>query len=64
MKIYKTGTKIYIDGIPARIAQISIKDKYVSYECAWWSGDTRLSAWLSDKEFTTKSKKKHIGFIK
>jgi hypothetical protein len=48
LSVYEIGGRVLLDGrIAARITKIEISgDSSISYECVWWSEDTRMSEWV------------------
>lgn len=64
MKVYKCGTKVYLnEKIEALITRVQIRGD-VLYEVSYFKeGGDYCSVWLSEFEFSTKSKaKEEIGF--
>lgn len=66
LEVFQIGSPVYIgDHIEATILAISIYEhNRVSYQVAWWNGNTRNSEWLEQHEInaTTKSPTMRIGF--
>lgn len=51
------------DGVPAVIASVQIRaDLSVSYEVAWWNGNSRNTAWVGFHELMGDLKMTRIGF--
>ena len=66
VEVIQVGSPVTLaDNIPATIAGILIHDKCrITYECAWWDGQTRHSEWLEEFEVTRtdESQDRTIGF--
>ena len=54
IEVMQVGSPVTLaDNIPARITGILIHDKCrITYECVWWDGQTRTSAYLEEFEVT------------
>ena len=74
LSVFAVGTEVVIGtdaAITAVVTAVSIRDR-VQYECSWWDGRSRHSAWLSDCEVfsgkrcglsRTKGARVRIGFV-
>lgn len=66
MKVYPCGIKVttILNSIEATITGVIIRFNAVAYEISYFHNGERKEVWMNEKEFTTDSKKKTIGFIK
>tara|TARA_B100000405_G_C16566325_1_gene367744 strand:+ start:212 stop:442 length:231 start_codon:yes stop_codon:yes gene_type:complete len=68
LEVYKTGTWVKLsEEVEAKIITVAIhQDGTVQYECAWWSGQSRVREWFSSEDFievqADKVVKNKIGF--
>ena len=67
--IYGVGTTVSLtEKVEAKIITVGIhQDNTVTYECAWWNGDSRTKGWFSADDFICIGKKKpdtKIGFLR
>ena len=69
LDIYEIGTKVKLnDGeLVAKIVTVSIHaSNVIQYECAWWSGGSRVRDWFSEDDIvdvvSKDTKKNKIGF--
>lgn len=69
LEIHSVGTLVTLtESIDAKIITIAIhENNSVTYECAWWNGDTRTKDWFSNSDFISVGEKDavtKIGFIR
>ena len=69
LEVYPVGTHVNLtDSVNAKIITVAIhSDTYVTYECAWWNGDSRTKDWFSADDFISIGEKKtdvKIGFLR
>jgi uncharacterized protein YodC (DUF2158 family) len=69
LNIYEVGTKVKLndDDLEAKIITVAIHaSNVIQYECAWWSGESRVRDWFAEDdilEVIGSSKEKNtIGF--
>lgn len=65
VNVYPIGTEVLVDGrIKGTITRISLttKEHIPYYEIEWFDGNTHISRWLYDMQFTTERSHKVIGF--
>lgn len=66
LEVFQIGSPVIIgDNIEATIKSICIQEKYhITYECIWWSGNTRNVNWFEQIEISRadKSESIKIGF--
>ena len=66
IEVMQVGSPVTLaDGIPATITAILINDKCrVTYQCVWWSGQERKSAYLEEFEVTPadETQRTTVGF--
>jgi uncharacterized protein YodC (DUF2158 family) len=69
LDIYEVGTKVKLnDGdLVAKIVTVAIHtSNVIQYECAWWSGESRVRDWFSEDDIvdvvSKDTKKNKIGF--
>ncbi len=66
VEVIQVGSPVTLaDNIPATITGILIHDKCrVTYQCAWWDGQARMSEWLEEFEVARadESQDMTIGF--
>jgi hypothetical protein len=69
LEIHSVGTSVALtESVDAKILTIAIhENNSVTYECSWWSGDSRTKDWFSASDFLSVGKKDpitKIGFIR
>ena len=67
LEVYKTGTWVKLsEEVEAKIITVAIhSDTYVTYECAWWNGESRVKEWFDPSDFESVGECKEpikIGF--
>ena len=67
--IYSVGTEVSLaEKVDAKIITVAIHDSnVVTYECAWWNGDSRSKDWFSSDDFVSvggKDDVTKIGFLR
>ena len=67
LEIYPVGTFVNLtEEINAKIITVAIhSDTYVTYECAWWTGESRVKEWFEAEDFESVGESKErikIGF--
>jgi len=63
--VHNVGTSVALtDSIDAKITTIAIhENNSVTYECSWWSGDTRVKDWFSASDFLSVGEKDSVTKI-
>ena len=53
LEVYPVGTHVNLtDSVNAKIITVAIhSDTYVTYECAWWNGESRVKEWFDPSDF-------------
>tara|TARA_R110002051_G_scaffold61354_3_gene112489 strand:+ start:3771 stop:4058 length:288 start_codon:yes stop_codon:yes gene_type:complete len=69
LDVYSIGTTVaLLESLDAKIVTIAIhEDNFVTYECSWWSGESRTKDWFSASDFISIGEKAavtKIGFIR
>ena len=69
IEIYSVGTPVALtENVDAKIITIAIhENNHVTYECSWWSGDSRTKDWFSSSDFLNVGEKESttkIGFLR
>ena len=64
IEVLRPGSEAKIGDVVCHIAQVCITDALaVTYECVWWSGQDRKTAWVSPAQITNaKTERTTIGF--
>ena len=69
LEIHSIGTSVALtESVDAKIVSISIHENdSVTYECSWWTGESRTKDWFVNSDFLSVGKKESItkiGFIR
>jgi|TARA_R110000765_G_scaffold186294_1_gene291966 hypothetical protein len=67
--VHNVGTSVALtENIDAKITTIAIhENNSITYECSWWSGESRTKDWFSASDFLSIGEKDtvtKIGFIR
>ena len=69
LEVYQAGTLVKLtETLEAKIVTVNIRrESIVTYECSWWTGDSRTREWFYADDFIEvledkKTKKQKIGF--
>ena len=69
LEIYRAGTLVKLtETLEAKIVTINIRrESIVTYECSWWTGESRAREWFYADDFLEilqdkSAKKQKIGF--
>ena len=65
IEINSVGTSVALtEKIDAKIITVAIhENNSVTYECSWWSGETRIKDWFSASDFLSVGKKDAVTKI-
>tara|TARA_R100001377_G_scaffold66664_1_gene41963 strand:+ start:154 stop:390 length:237 start_codon:yes stop_codon:yes gene_type:complete len=69
IEVYSVGTSVALtESVDAKIITIAIQENdSVTYECSWWTGDSRTKDWFSNSDFLSVGEKgsvTKIGFTR
>jgi|TARA_R110000796_G_scaffold237229_1_gene357132 hypothetical protein len=69
IEIHSVGTSVALtESLDAKIITVAIhENNAVTYECSWWSGESRSKDWFSVSDFLSVGEKDpivKIGFIR
>tara|TARA_R110000751_G_scaffold69917_3_gene141855 strand:- start:2846 stop:3088 length:243 start_codon:yes stop_codon:yes gene_type:complete len=67
--VHSVGTSVALtENVDAKIITVAIhENNSVTYECSWWSGESRTKDWFSASDFLSVGKKDtvtKIGFVR
>jgi len=65
IEVHSLGTSVALtESIDAKIITIAIQENdSVTYECSWWTGDSRTKDWFSDSDFLSVGEKESVTKI-
>ena len=65
IEVHSLGTSVALtENIDAKIITIAIQENdSVTYECSWWTGDSRTKDWFSDSDFLSVGEKESVTKI-